>query len=326
MLEALLQEVERDYEQLRAANEREEAFRREKIRNEYPEIDQLVQQRQGMILDTVRQIADGSANAEGLPEKMDRLSSAIRSKLEENGFPADYLAPVYHCPICRDTGRYGEPVREFCPCLKKAYQQKLRERIGLSGGRPETFDTFDLSVFSDDILPGETFSQRELMQLIREDCREWAERFPESASRDMVLSGKSGLGKTFLLRAMAERLVERDINVLIISAYKMLDILRDAYFNHDDGAADLLDAQVLMIDDLGTEPLMQSVTVEQLFNLLNERQNRGLSTIISTNLDMTRFRERYTERIASRLTDVRNCMVLTLTGKDVRTTGRESTR
>jgi DNA replication protein DnaC len=80
-----------------------------------------------------------------------------------------------------------------------------------------------------------------------------------------------------------------------------------------------------MIDDLGTEPLMQSVTVEQLFNLLNERQNRGLSTIISTNLDMTRFRERYTERIASRLTDVRNCMVLTLTGKDVRTTGREST-
>jgi len=324
MLEVLLQEVERDYEQLRAANEREEAFRRDKIRKEYPEIYQLVQQRQGLILDTVRQIADGSANAEGLPEKMEQLSAVIRSKLEENGFPADYLAPVYHCKICRDTGRCGEPVREFCSCLKKAYQQKLRQRIGLTGKCPETFETFDLSIFSDEIMPGESFSQREQMQLIREDCKEWAERFPDSASRDMILSGKSGLGKTFLLRAMAERLVERDINVLIISAYRMLDILRESYFNRDDGAVDLLDTQVLMIDDLGTEPLMQSVTVEQLFNLLNERQNRGLSTIISTNLDMNKFRERYTERIASRLTDVRNCMVLTLTGKDVRTTGRES--
>ena len=62
---------------------------------------------------------------------------------------------------------------------------------------------------------------------------------------------------------------------------------------------------------------MQNVTVEQLFNLLNERQNRGLSTVISTNLDMAKFRERYTERIASRIRDSR-CKILNLLGKDIR--------
>ena len=67
-----------------------------------------------------------------------------------------------------------------------------------------------------------------------------------------------------------------------------------------------MNAEVLMIDDLGSEPLMQNVTVEQLFNLLNERQNKGLSTVISTNLEMSKFRERYTERIASRLRDSRS--------------------
>ena len=321
MLEALLQEIERDYEQLRAENEREEALRRERIRNEQPAIYRLVQEREELILTSVRKIANGGSATDGLPEKMEELSGSIRRQLEENGFPADYLAPVYHCAVCKDTGRCGEPVREYCDCLKKAYQKKLRDRIGLSGSLPETFDTFNLSLFSDEIMPGETFSQREQMQLIREDCKEWAERYPLAASRDMVLSGKSGLGKTFVLRAMAERLIERDVNVLIISAYRMFEMLRDEYFNRGDGITDLLETRVLMIDDIGTEPMMQNITVEQFFNLLNERQNRGLSTIISTNLDMTKFRERYTERIASRLTDIRNCMVLTLTGEDIRTTG-----
>ena len=73
----------------------------------------------------------------------------------------------------------------------------------------------------------------------------------------------------------------------------MLEMLRNTYFGNDDSASELLDAEVLMIDDLGSEPLMQNITVEQLFNLLNERQNRGLSTVISTNLEMPKFRERY---------------------------------
>ena len=120
---------------------------------------------------------------------------------------------------------------------------------------------------------------------------------------------------------MAERLIEREVNVLIISAYKMLEILRKSYFENDDSASELMNAEVLMIDDLGSEPLMQNVTVEQLFNLLNERQNKGLSTVISTNLEMSKFRERYTERIASRLRDSRSCKVISLLGKDIRTGG-----
>ena len=73
-----------------------------------------------------------------------------------------------------------------------------------------------------------------------------------------------------------------------------------------------------MIDDRGSEPMMQNVTVEQLFNLLNERQNRGLSTVISTNLTMQELQIRYTERIASRLRDRNYWKVITLEGKDIR--------
>lgn len=321
MREDLLQELETEYSLLRADNERTEELRKERIRTEQPEIFSLVCERENLVFGTLRDILNGSAQAENLPERMEVLSSQIREKLEEKGFPADYLAPVYRCPRCKDTGRTGELIKEPCECLKKAYQQKLRKRIGLSSDSNETFESFDLNVFPDEMIPGQDFTQREIMKLYRKICETWANEYPHGTYRDLLLTGSTGLGKTFLLRAMAERLIARDVNVLIISAYSMLEILRKSYFENDDSASELLAADVLMIDDLGSEPLMQNVTVEQLFYLLNERQNKGLSTVISTNLDMARFRERYTERIASRLRDSRNCKVISLLGKDIRTGG-----
>ena len=322
MREDLLNELENEYAQLRADNERTEEIRKEKIRMEQPHIYELTKERENIVFGTLRNIVNGTvAKTDDLPERMEKLNEQIRVLLTENGYPADYLAPVYHCPLCKDTGRTGETIKEPCECLKKAYQEKLRKKIGLNGMRAETFETFDTSVFPDEKIPGLDFTQREMMQLYRTVCEKWANEYPEAEYRDLLLTGSTGLGKTFLLRAMAERLIERDINVLIISAYKMLEILRKSYFENDDSANELLDAQVLMIDDLGSEPLMQNVTVEQLFNLLNERQNRGLSTVISTNLEMAKFRERYTERIASRLRDSRSCKVISLLGKDIRTGG-----
>ena len=322
MREDLLKELEDEYRQIRADNELEENARRRKIRTEEPEIDALVRERESLVFDTMRQILKGeSATPDNLPERMENLNGRIRNKLQEKGYPADYLAPIYRCPLCRDSGRTGETIKEPCACLKKAYQRKLRDKIGLNSEKKETFETFNAGLFSKETIPGMSYSQRSLMEMVRDDCRDWAESYPDSRYRDILLTGKSGLGKTFLLHAMADRLIERDQNVLIISAYRMIEILRQNYFGNEEGTTEMQDADILMIDDLGSEPLMQNVTVEQLFNLLNERRNRGLSTVISTNLDMSRFRERYTERIASRLSDPQRCMLITLVGEDLRTGG-----
>jgi DNA replication protein DnaC len=118
---------------------------------------------------------------------------------------------------------------------------------------------------------------------------------------------------------MAARLITRGQQVLLISAYSFLETARKSYFENDDRLEELIGTPVLMLDDLGSEPLLQNVTIEQLFNLINERQRRNLPTVISTNLNQEELRTRYTERIASRLTDKRNVQFLVLRGSDGRT-------
>ena len=63
---------------------------------------------------------------------------------------------------------------------------------------------------------------------------------------------------------------------------------------------------------------MENITIVQLFNLINERQTSGKGTVISTNLNTTELQARYTERIASRLLDPRQCTLLQFLGDDVR--------
>ncbi len=322
MREDIIREIEIEYDQQRVKNEQEETLRKERIRREQPDIYAMTMERENMIFGTLRDILNGKADTDGLPEKMEALSAQIRVKLTENGFPADYLAPIYCCPICKDTGKTGELIKEPCECYKKAYQRKLRERIGLDQEKNESFENFNLNLFSSDRIDGEVYSQRFLMKICRDDCKEWAECYPNCKYRDVFINGKSGLGKTFLLRAIANKLIERNVDVLIISAYKIIEILKKSFFENDDIPEDLFNTEVLMIDDLGSEPLMQNVTIEQLFNLINERQNKGLSTLVSTNLGIDEFKERYTERIASRLNDIRNCLVISLVGTDIR--GKET--
>ena len=120
------------------------------------------------------------------------------------------------------------------------------------------------------------------------------------------------------MHAMAARLIEKGYSVLTISAFQFLQIARKSFFEDENGLNELIDSPVLMLDDIGSEPLMKNITIEALFNLINERQIRKLSTVLSTNLTMKEFTERYTERIGSRISDPRRSTVITLEGKDLR--------
>ena len=185
-----------------------------------------------------------------------------------------------------------------------------------SVGREQTFERFDLSVFPDKPVEGKPFTQRQEMDMICRQCREWADRYPAADTSDMLLIGQSGLGKTYLMHAMAKRLLDRGLNVLMMSAYRFLDVARKAYFSGQSNELDgLMASDVLLLDDLGSEfttPFVQAA----LYEVINTRLVEGKRTVISSNLNLPGIRQRYTPQVASRLEG--EYLSLPFFGQDIR--------
>ena len=315
----ILRALQAEYEEQRGKNAREEERRLSEVTAKCPELPGLMDARQALIHDGLRGILAGVQASDDLPQRMEVMNRRIAGLLEQHGYAADYLDPVYRCRLCRDTGYAGEPVREMCECMKGRFYTRLYQEIGLGDDGGQSFESFRLEIFPDAPMAGRSFSQRQMMQAIRRECETWADQYPNAPTRNLLLMGQSGLGKTFLMHAMAKRLVERNVRVLMVSAFRFLEIARKAYFGKGaEELEDVMNADVLFIDDMGIEPLMENITIPQWYNLLNERQTRGQSTVISTNLMEEDLRARYTERIASRLLDPRQCRLLQFAGEDVR--------
>ena len=311
----IYQRVMEQYRLQRDRNAAEEERRRQEIAREHPELAALCRERHEMILNGIRRMLGGRGNENAdLEERMNACNARIREALRENGYPENYLEPVYRCEKCRDTGYVGEKVREMCPCLKAALS---RENAGPA--REESFERFDAGFFPDTPLEEiPKYTQRAYMKVTRDACEKFADRYPEGGKINLLLHGKSGLGKTYLARCVAGRLMERGFSVRFVTAFRLLDDLRQDYFRPEGVTAEYMDTDFLIIDDLGIEPLFDKITVELILNVLNERLSRGKGTAISTNLERVELKERYTERFTSRFLAPATCLDLTFRGRDMR--------
>ena len=307
--------VMEEYREQREKNAREESRRKHEVFSAHPDIAALCDKRMQLVTDGIRGMLTGNASDPDIPAIMQQYNQDIRKKIASYGYPEEYLEPVYRCGICRDTGFVGEPVRERCACLRKA----LAEKCGQNGSEEAGFEYSNPDIFPDTPLPGQSVTQRKYMNLVIGKCREYAEQYRSGPVRNLLLHGESGLGKTYLLQCIAKRVRERGIDAVYVTAYQLLDDLRTEYFRpgtRDTGR--YFDCGLLLIDDLGMEPLFDNITVEVVFNVFNERNSRNLGTAISTNLNRIQLKERYTERFISRLLDRRNALDLPLYGQDLR--------
>ena len=175
----------------------------------------------------------------------------------------------------------------------------------------ETFETFDQSIYPSD-------AQRRQMLSARRIVENFADTFPKTGKHNLLLLGQSGLGKSFLLNSIAARALTRGIALRKVTAYTLLDHLLAGIRRNADGAGPFLSTPLLLIDDLGTEPMLQNITLEYLFSILNERRNASLHTVIASNLSVEKLQERYGERVFSRLVSADDTQLLQLTGENLR--------
>lgn len=282
------------------------------------EIGALQQRLRARFAQSTREMLARPKDSDGIADQLRRDVSQIQSEIARRlgalGMPEDALSVRCACDVCQDTGYVGELRQTMCECMKLRRMQLMREDAGLTGGDGQTFEAFDPSVFPEG-------TQRERALGARALCEKYTSSLLGGGALNLVLMGESGLGKTYLLNCVAARAIQQGVPAMPMSAFQMLGAMREYHFGQTGEDAQLnqmLSAELLLIDDLGTEPMLRNITVEYLFMLLNERMSRRLHTVIATNLSPGELLERYNERVVSRLMDRTKGEFIRLTGKDIR--------
>lgn len=230
---------------------------------------------------------------------------AYRRKLSERNLTMDDVSYGVGCKICNDQGIADGKI---CKCVLS--QVKLAaENLSDIPFTDKTFDDFKLDLYDGE----DALRAARVLTFIKK----WESGYPEVTKKLVTISGKTGVGKSYLSAILATALIERGYDVAYLNAFSLNKIFLKAHTSsvkdRDEILSEITDADVLFIDDLGVEQIYKNVTCEYLYDLLTERQKKA--TFITTNLSPSMLLERYDERIFSRL---KGSVMLELTGKDLR--------
>lgn len=240
------------------------------------------------------------------------LNAKRRRTLVKLGYPEDYTDVHYTCAACSDTGFVGT---RMCNCLKQLLITKNIQSSGMGNLiDKQSFDNFNLAIYKDS---PDNYKRMEKNLKI---ARDFADNFARHHG-NLLLIGTTGTGKTHISTAIARVVISQGFDVLYDSVQNVVsdfeaDKFRSGYGHTESASEKYLECDLLILDDLGAEFTSQ-FSVSALYNLINTRQNKGLSTIISTNLSATELAGKYEGRIYSRIIGS-DFTVLRFEGKDHR--------
>ncbi len=240
----------------------------------------------------------------------------IKKLLTANGYSADYLEPVYTCPICRDKG-YINGGR--CSCFNKLLTHFAVEKLNSEANMPDCdFEHFSLEYYKGKTDANGIDCYKKMSENL-DSCKKYASGFSIN-SQSLFLLGKTGTGKTHMSLAIAKVVSAKGFTVAYGSLLNYLRIIEKEHFgrannSETDTLQVLINTDLLILDDLGSE-FQTSFYESVLYNILNSRINLGLPTIISSNLTSSELQKNYNDRIISRLFSV--FTTLMFVGEDIR--------
>lgn len=329
---SLLKQVLHEYEEKRTRAILEVENRKKELLKVNPRLVEIDKELSTLSIQTSKAILLAS------PKEKNSLLADLKKKTnalikEKNTFiknlskSNNYLNPHFECKLCKDTGYVQkENSIVMCSCLKQRIFDIAYNKSNMGNLERENFSNFNIRIFSDkpdkekyksDISP------RENIQIIKEKAQNFIENFDNPEEKNLIFTGNTGVGKTFLTNCIANEVLKLGKTVLYQTAPVMFDEINDAKFGRENARFDLyeniLNVDLLIIDDLGTEKITDT-KITELFTIINTRllnQNHKITkTIISTNLNVDELFKTYTTRIGSRLAG--NYRFLRFFGDDLR--------
>ena len=199
------------------------------------------------------------------------------------------IEPPCRCKLCNDTGIING---KYCKCVIKRVINSESENLVL----PQT-----------DFTEAQKTAPKAISKVYGA-ARKYIDEYQSGAKPFFIIAGSSGTGKTVLASAIATEFMKNGASAVTVSAFDFVKRAKDyhtqfAIDNYNDLFTPMLDCDVLVIDDLGTETMLKNITREYLYTVINERWLRKKHTVVTTNLKPEALIGRYGEAIFSRLCD-----------------------
>lgn len=315
-----MKKIAEEYEKLRIRRSDEKRERVNEVYFKYPEIKKIDKTIYELGAENVKNIIKSPSDADTLnseyKKKFEKLKSERKKMIEENGIDPQFDSIKYDCEKCRDTGFTDNGER--CVCFRKKLIKYRYSKSNLSENlERENFEFFSFDYYSKEKPNGVNVSPFENMKKIYDRAVNFCDNF-DNEKKGLVFYGGTGLGKTFLSSCIAKRLMDNGKTVIYMRASRLFSMYEEYRFNRledEDMINDIYSADLLIIDDLGTEAQTKN-NMSFLFELINERINTDKKIIINTNYSMTELTKIYSQRLTSRIYE--HFLVYGFYGEDIR--------
>jgi DNA replication protein DnaC len=303
-------EIQQEFTEKRIRAE-EIAQQNRALANSKPAFAKLVALEKDLIFAVAKNEANGEKSGD-LKKLLKQTREKKKTYLKSLGLTEADLLPKYECEKCKDTGFIGTIV---CDCFIKTKNAKIIKSAGFDADKCVSFDKFNTSVAKNE-------TQAKILEKLKINLLKWCEKYPNTPKKTIILSGKTGVGKTFASKCVASTLASNGNSVCFVSAFQMNEIFLKYHTTFDANKSAVLtpltECDALFIDDLGTEPILSNVTINYLYLILSERERFDRATIITTNLSPESILNQYGERVYSRLFNKRSSIRFEINGDDLR--------
>ena len=330
MINSNLKEILRGYEVKRNREIAEAGLRKQQIYKANPRLEEIDFELASYAMYISKSIIKSNDKTllVNLKQKRDTLNSEKEKILKNLNITPQYFQPKFECIMCKDTGYITDNFNtNMCPCLQQKLFDMEYNKSNIFDIKGQTFDKFNSLIYSDQIDKDNyqaNISPRENIEIIKKISLKFIDDFDNPSSKNLLFTGNTGLGKTFLSSCIANELLSKRKTVMYQTAPLMLDYIIDSKMgknksSNSDLLNNLLSVDLLIIDDLGTEGI-NNMKFSELFTILNSRllnhNGKVTKTIISTNLGVKNLVEVYGERLVSRL--IGNYNICYFFGDDLR--------
>ena len=328
MADSILKNILSQYNQKKISAEYEAEQRKQDIYKRYPKLQDIDDKLTKLAISTTKSLINNNDKEllKELNENINHLKEEKNKILKSLNIENNYFEPRYECKLCKDTGYITNKdyTTTMCSCLKQKLYDEQYNKANISNLDTQNFNNFSDLLYSDKVDENKyrtNISPRENINLIKDICQRFIDNFDDKNQKNLLFTGNTGLGKTFLSSCIANEIIKKGKNVLYQTAPVMLDSIIDYRFGKSNSTnilASILNVDLLIIDDLGTE-CMNNMKFLEMFNIINTRllnQNKITKTIISTNLSLKELYANYDERIVSRI--VGNYDICYFFGDDIR--------